>query len=152
MGFVLIQTDVYFFIYEWMVANNIDNCIHVENDCPTYINFDKVFENYDKTKMWVPMTCQWWCVPSLLYINKDVYKEFIDGYIPMNSGGDMRNLANAFHKNNKIDALPIYYEQLPGVPDFYSKHFNGLLFDAAAIGQYLGGVDPRNAKEDPRFG
>lgn len=150
-GFSIHPSRRLFLIYEWMVLNDIQNCIHIENDCPTYINFDKVFSEYDSNKMWIPMSCHKWAVPSLLYINQDVYKKFIDEYIPDPSGGDMKNLARAFHQNPNIKALPIYYEQLPNVPEFYSQHFNGILFDAAAMGQYLGGVDPRNAKEDPRF-
>jgi hypothetical protein len=56
-----------------------------------------------------------------------------------------------------IDHLPIVPDDypaplqspmrhIPAEPSCYSRHFEtlGLIFDAAALGQYLGGVDPRN--------
>lgn len=139
----------FFLINDWMKKNNITNCVHVENDVPSYINFEKVFGQMDHNKFWGPMNCGWYCVPSILFINRLVLDIMIQNFNFHKN--DMENLAALFYTNRQnFASLPIFYNQVPNHPPFYSENFNGIIFDANAIGQYLGGVDPRNTPGDTR--
>uniref|UniRef100_A0A6C0JU45 Uncharacterized protein n=1 Tax=viral metagenome TaxID=1070528 RepID=A0A6C0JU45_9ZZZZ len=135
----------FFLIKDWMNKNDIQNCYHVENDVPSYINFEETFQTFDKNKLWAPLTNPWWGVPSLMFLNRQVLGKFVDTFNP--SKNDMENLAYFYHTNRDlVGNLPIFYEG----NTIYSQNFKGLLFDAAAMGQYLGGVDPRNQEGDTR--
>ena len=68
------------------------------------------------------------------------------------SENDMKNIANFYNSNKDIcKTFPIinensYFKDKNMYNDNFSE-FNSI-FDAAAIGQYLGGVDPRNISGD----
>lgn len=139
----------FFLINDWMQKNNIENCVHVENDVLSYINFDQVFGKMDYSKMWAPLICNWHCVPSIMFLNKNVFSDFLTHY--NFNRNDMENLATEFYRNSSnLESLPIYYHHLQGQPQIYTKNFTGIIFDGNAIGQYLGGVDPRNISGDTR--
>lgn len=138
-----------FYLYSYLKATNNQNVIHIENDVMLY---QKV-EVPDDSKVWVTMDSNNRCIPGIILIPD--YTKLDNLIVHYNYGkNDMENLAFFFHGNRDIcESLPIikqnsYYNNL----DRYSAHFNkfGKIFDAAAIGQYLGGVDPRNIAGDTR--
>lgn len=148
-GFLQHCSRRFFLIRDWMKKYDIQNCAHLENDVPAYINFDQVFNSLDKSKLWAPMTNHCYGVPSIMFINLDVFSRFLDSF-DFNKN-DMENLGQFLYTNwREFNTLPIYYESIPHRPAFYTQNFNGLIFDASAIGQYLGGVDPRNEAGDTR--
>ena len=108
------------------------------------------------------------CIPSILFINNAAIliqlTEFMAGATiaapPKVQQNDMRLLA-AFRQANSrdvIDGLPIvppdYPRELcskigkrPADPQSYSRHFDQVrsIFDGAALGQYIYGVEPRSS-------
>lgn len=144
-GFWIHCTSRFFYIYEHMKKNNLRNVIHIENDIMVYTNFDKL--SFDESSsIHLVMDANHRCIPSILWIrDSDIMEKYL-GTISLNKN-DMETLA-AFYNSKKynVNKLPII-DHGPW-SNQYDK-FNGI-FDGAAIGQYLGGVDPKNQGGDTR--
>ena len=101
--------------------------------------------------MCVAFDCSYRVIPSVIYIpSYHKLKYIIDNY---NFGlNDMQNLAG--FNETILEKLPIFNLQNNDDDEInkLTAHFYkyNLIFDAAAIGQYLGGVDERNIPGDTR--
>ena len=135
-----------FLVYEYMRSKNIENVIHIENDVLLYSDMKYNFEE----KIYITMDSHNRCIPGIIYIPKyDLFTKLIENYDFTKN--DMINLADFYKKNKDIvKTFPIIDDSIDkciyneNFPDFNS------IFDGAAIGQYLGGVDPRNIAGDTR--
>ena len=89
-------------------------------------------------------------IPSIIYIpTPDHFKVIIEKY--QYSLNDMQNLSK--FDETVIERLPIYTDlKTNDETNMVTKNFNkyNTIFDAAAIGQYLSGVDRRNISGDTR--
>lgn len=134
----------FFLIYEYIKINNITNVFHIENDVLLYSKLNYKFDN----KLYLVMDSKDRCIPSIIYIPSHVFlKSLIKNYkFNLN---DMKNLAY-FYNNNKniIKTFPIINDTTN--MGIYSENYNEFksIFDGCAIGQYLGGIDPRNKSGD----
>ena len=146
-GFWYLCSLRFFYLYSYMKNNNLSDVIHLENDVLTYVNFNDF--NFKNNKVYVTFDCETRVIPGIIYIpNYEAFKPIIENYnFNLN---DMENLAIESNEN--------YIEQFPIFPivdtiiNKYNKNFNEFnsIFDTAAIGQYLGGVDSRNISGDTR--
>ena len=146
-GFWYLCSLRFFYLYSYMKNNNLSDVIHLENDVLTYVNFNDF--NFRNNKVYVTFDCETRVIPGIIYIpNYEAFKPIIENYnFNLN---DMENLALESNEN--------YIEQFPIFPivdtiiNKYNKNFNEFnsIFDTAAIGQYLGGVDSRNISGDTR--
>ena len=129
-----------FYLYSYIKKYNIQDCLHIENDVLIYYNLNN--NNLFKSdKLCCTFDCDWRVIPSIIYIpNTDSLTIIIENY-DFNKN-DMENLGK-FNKDI-IERLPISSECYCN--ENFSKY--NIIFDAAAIGQYLGGVDPRNISGD----
>lgn len=136
----------FFYIFSYMEKYNITNCIHLENDVISYVNFDKIEHLFDKNRVYVTFDSESRVIPGIMFIpNVLAFLPIIENY---NFGlNDMQNLAR--FNENIIEYLPIYSGTNSTIYDRNFNHFN-CIFDAAAMGQYLGGVDKRNQDGDTR--
>jgi len=146
-GFWYLSSLRFLYIYKFMDKYNIDNVIHLENDVLIYYNCDEFINLIDKRFLYIPFDTYKRNIASIVYIpNKEVYKQIIDNY-DFNKN-DMENFSIIKQKTGLIENLPIFINSnfLSNEQQFVSKNSNifPFIFDAAAIGQYLGGVDPRN--------
>ena len=134
-----------FILNAYMKQHRIKNVIHLENDVLLYSDMNYDFDE----KMYITMDSTTRCIPGIMYIpNHELFNKLIENY--NYSKNDMENLGIFFNNNrNMVHAFPIIDDN--GLEKtIYSEHFkkfNGI-FDGAAIGQYLGGVDPRNIPGD----
>ena len=133
-----------FLVYEYMKIKKLENVIHLENDVLLYSNMNYTFQE----KIYLTMDAKNRCIPGILYIPKcDLLTKLIENYNFRKN--DMLNLSQ-FYNNNKdiVETFPIIDNSLDKC--IYNKNFQEFnsIFDAAAIGQYLGGIDPRNKKGD----
>ena len=133
-----------FLVYEYMKMKNLKNVIHLENDVLLYSNMNY---NFDE-KIYITMDTDWRCIPGIIYIPKyDLFTKCIENYDFTQN--DMINLAK-FYSNNKdiVKTFPIIDNSIDKC--IYNENFQEFnsIFDGAAIGQYLGGVDPRNIAGD----
>jgi len=146
-GFWQLTSFRFFYIYEFMKKYNIKDVIHIENDVLLYYNIETILNNFDKKYFYIPFDSFDRNIASIIYIpDFNVFKTILDNYD--NNLNDMYNFKNIKDKTGLIQNFPIFpniycsSEEEEFVSDNYDK-FN-MIFDAAAIGQYLGGIDPRN--------
>jgi hypothetical protein len=137
-------------IYEYMNKYNVQNIIHIENDVLIYKNANSIrFHNMNK--LLLTMDSKNRCIPGIMFIpNHTILKKCLDLFNP--SLNDMQNFSNCYYRlSEQIDSLPIFLEDSTNdVSNIITKNFKyyNCIFDAAAIGQYLGGVDPKNKSGD----
>ena len=137
----------FFYLYSYIKKNQLTDCIHLENDVMSYINFDKLKTCFKENKVYATFDSDTRVIPSILYIpNFHAFQPIIDNYNEQIN--DMENLAR--FDETVIEPIPIYsnHENI----NKFNKNFDNFhcIFDGAAIGQYLGGVDPRNQSGDTR--
>ena len=135
-----------FLLYDYMKMNDLKNVIHIENDVLLYSNM-----NYDfKERLYITMDSKNRCIPGIMYIpNHTILSGLIKNY--NFAKNDMINLANFYNSNKAIvKTFPIIDNSIGKC--MYNENFQEFnsIFDGAAIGQYLGGVDPRNKPGDTR--
>ena len=151
-GFNYLTSLRLFYVYELMNNYNINNVVHLENDVLIYYNCDENLQNIvNDNFLYLPFDTYKRNVCSIMYIpNKDVYKKILDNY-DFNVG-DMANFSIIKEKTNLIKHFPIFIqnENLSEEQKFVSTNSDifPFIFDGAAIGQYLGGVDPANDKSN----
>lgn len=152
-GFWALASMRFFYIYEFMEQYNIDDVIHMENDVVVYYNCEEITKKVGRQFVYIPFDSLNRNVASIMYIpSSSVFKRILDNYdYNLN---DMENFSRIRSKANVIRNLPIFpSNNSPNAEiQFVSENFGkfGYVFDAAAIGQYLGGVDPRNCAGDTR--
>jgi hypothetical protein len=139
-------------IYEYMKQYNIKDIIHIENDILIYKNIDTI-KFHNMHKLLLTMDSKNRCIPGLMFIpNDEILKKCIDNFNP--SLNDMQNFSICYYKLNEyIDTLPIFLEDnINDVTEMITKNFKyyEVIFDAAAVGQYLGGIDPKIKSGDTR--
>lgn len=146
----------FFYMYEHVIAQNLTDVFHIENDNLIYIDFLPKLAIFQTKPMWCVMDSPSRCIPSFLYFKShEIMAELLDTCIEhaKRASNDMTALA-AFHNNNRsrVGSLPIVVNYAEAIDSLYYEHAAafGCLFDGAAIGQYIGGVDPRNAPGDTR--
>jgi len=134
------SSNRFFYLYDYIKKYNIEGCFHIENDVMIYANLNNYIPN--EKKIYLTMDSHNRCIPSLLFIpSHRELERLIKNY--NNTTNDMNNLGIFFNKNKDIsDTLPIVkqnnnYNKRDLLNKNYEK-FNAI-FDAAAIGQYLGG-------------
>ena len=151
-GFWRLTSARFFYIRALMQRDNLRNVIHLENDVPIYYNCNTLSGLLDETKMYMPFDAYQRNIASIVYIpNAIILGRVLDHYnIQMN---DMENFAIIRqHSPELIDNLPIFKNQasLTDEQQYVCRNFDkfNIIFDGAAIGQYLGGIDPRNMPGD----
>lgn len=131
----------FFLIDSFVELMDLKNTIHIETDVMLYIHFEKIINIVNKIKNNDKMIC---CVSdspergiaSIMHIpNKVAINNFINYIINI--------YENTEEFINDMDLLGSYNDKIT-FPIFPSNE-NSTIFDGACIGQYLGGVDPRNS-------
>jgi len=148
-GFWKYATMRFFYIYDYMTMMKLTDVFHIESDNLIYLDFLDKIEQFREKDMWCVMDSNTRCIPSFLYFKQPaIVSRLLDTCIDHSSRGsnDMSALADFRNNNSEVGILPICgsYDD-PINPMFYenASKFN-CIFDAAAVGQYIGGVDPRN--------
>ena len=131
-----------FILYEYLKSTDEKNVLHIENDVLLYKKLEP--ETFDK-QIYVTMDSENRCIPGIIYVPVYSYLEdLISNYNYVQN--DMVNMANFYKRNKDIcRTFPIikknkYYSKEKKYFEHYDK-FKGI-FDGAAMGQYLGGIDP----------
>lgn len=139
----------FFLIHNYVLMNGIKNFFHIENDVLLYTDLSKENEILEKLnyEMNIVIDSNHRCIPSIIWFEDSKILSSLTQFIYSNShNNDMKNIFD-FYLNNrdKVDNLPI----LPSNNSLryetnldYSNNFNlfNSIFDAAAIGQYIGGI------------
>jgi len=146
-GFWALTSLRFFYIYEFIKKYEINDVIHIENDVLLYYNCNELIDKFDKNYMYIPFDSYTRNIASIMYIpNADIFKKIMDEY--NFNKNDMENFSKIKELTGLIKNLPIFVKDnnLTNEELFVSDNFDifSCIFDAAAMGQYLGGIDPRN--------
>jgi len=146
-GFWTFTSLRFFYIYALMKKYDLQDCIHIENDVVLYYNINTLNYVLDKNFMYVPFDTFNRNIASIMYIpNSDVLKNVLDRY--NKSKNDMENFSAIKRETNLIQNFPIFPSLFAcsNEEKFVSENYErfNVIFDAAAMGQFLGGVDPKN--------
>jgi len=140
----------FFYLYDYMVSRNLENIFHIENDNLIYMDFVKNIEMFKTKSMWCVMDSPDRCIPSFLYFkNSSILSRLLQVCITQSSSGTNDMFALGKFRNTfkeEVGVLPTIGSYIEPInPMFYENapRFQ-CLFDAAAVGQYIGGIDPRN--------
>lgn len=147
---------------DFLQNNRLERVFHLENDVMLYADLSLLMPVFDKYRIGAAFDNDHRCIPSILFFRnaaaiKPLAKHFVDYFMALGQDmrviADFKNTAGAYY----IKPLPIIFPSyashyplastaghLPKTPAFYSLNFDAFqsIFDAAAIGQYLGGIDP----------
>ena len=133
-----------FLLYAYMRERDIENVIHIENDVLLYTKMEYDLDD----KIYVTMDAKNRCIPGIMYIPRHkLLKPLIDNYDFKRN--DMVNMSNFFYNHTDfVEPFPIIDNSVEHCT--YNKNYETFrsIFDGAAMGQYLGGVDPMNEKGD----
>jgi len=137
-----------FYIHAYMLIHNKTNIIHIENDILLYDNLDNIKNNLTENKIYCCFDSPSRVILSIIYIPTFKELEVILENYNFNDN-DMVNFGNL--DKNSIETFPIIDNSINEI-NIYNKNFDkfSIIFDAAAIGQYLGGVDKINDPNDSR--
>jgi hypothetical protein len=142
-SFWISTTARFFYIEEFMRKENLTETFHIENDVMLYEDLDKIKETLNKESLYMVQDNIARVVPSILFIPNVNELSSMNDFI-------LNKIKSSNVFLNDMNLLGMYSKK-----ELFPFHFNTnsrYIFDGAAIGQYLGGVDPNNLpkKETPR--
>jgi hypothetical protein len=122
----------FLYLYYYMRDYNVQDIIHIENDVMVYNNCDN-WRSLFTSKIHLIMDSPDRCIPSVMYFkNHNILGKCLEHYNYDSDENDMVFWGKCFQLfQNDIKTLSIH---------------NNFIFDGAAIGQYLGGVNPENVE------
>ena len=150
-GFWIKTTERFFILRDFVIKNNIKFFFHAELD---NLIFDISELNYKLDKIgsgiFLPKDSVNRCIASLIYVNNsELLNQFCEYVLknPKNLTNDMLLLGDFSDGNKDVFFLPneAALNDFNDI-DYLQKDDTGGVFDAAAIGQYLFGIDARNSK------
>lgn len=164
-GFWTYTTERFFVVESLMRARGLESAVHIECDNLIYFDpsaYEPIFRAH-YAGLAVPFDSDQRTIPGFVYIRSVAALSGLTAFIldalqELASGAtnDMLLVADyRRHNPAEVAALPVItpdYPQplvsqtglVPADPGFFSSAFDGFrsVFDAAALGQYLGGIDP----------
>ena len=146
-GFWNRTSSRFFIISNYAKAKNLKSFFHIENDVVLFSNLVKFKNILEKTNKEVAlvMDAPNRCIPSIMWFKDHNILNDISNFIFKNNHlNDMQSLSEFFHINrDKVFNFPIIpaFNQNSNID--YSNYFDEFnsIFDGAAIGQYLFGID-----------
>ena len=153
-GFWKYTSARFFYIHAYMARTGIRDMFHIEYDNLVYVDFTKKLDVFRTRPMWCVMDGVDRCIPSFVYFrDTEILSQLLAVFLKTASVGTNDMYAIGRFANANIDTvgtLPIIANYVESLPPKFTAHAAefGMLFDAAAVGQYIGGVDPRNKSGD----
>lgn len=151
-GFWELTSKRLFLVHSFMKQYNMEDVIHLENDVLVYYDCESLIKNLDRKKICFPVDTSYRAIASIMYIpNHEIFGFILAGY--NNNLTDMHNLACIQRRYpNLFENFPICFQkhEFTDEQKYVTRLFKkfDMIFDGAAIGQYLGGIDPRNTSNE----
>ena len=134
-SFWISTTSRFFYIEEFMRKENLTDVFHIENDVMLYEDLNKIKETLKKDSLYMVQDNISRVVPSILFIPNVNELSSMNDFI-------LNKIKNSNVFLNDMNLLGMYLKK--ELFPFGFKTKSKYIFDGAAIGQYLGGVDPNN--------
>ncbi len=167
-GFWLYTSERFLYLNDLIAQYNLKNIFHLENDNMLYVNLGDLLPIFESKYqgLGITMDNDHRCIPGFVYIsNPDIMSSLAKFFADhaSESNNDMvvlerfRNACGA----DKVDNLPIIMKEYVDTQPMISPsghvaknkyqycqniYLFDSIFDAAAIGQYLGGTSPLNGE------
>jgi hypothetical protein len=158
-GFWKYTTERFFIVEECMRKFNLQNIIHIELDNLIYFNMSEMLSSFKSlNSIAIPSDCEKRFIAGICFVNTSDELRKLNRFFSLNSynRAEMEVILHYNkYNNNCIKILPTLAPEyiLPLVPDQgqptydkrkFSNYVDSLkgIFDAAALGQYLFGIDP----------
>lgn len=142
-GFWHLASARFFVLYAYLKTFNINRCVHIENDVLVYADVDTI--QWNPARMSGAYDGSGRMIPSVVWIPAhNLLRDVLANY--NHSINDMYNFGS-----RDLERLPIFPDNWTLGSHPFTAPFNeisqnypyyGYVFDAAAIGQYLDGLDP----------
>jgi hypothetical protein len=157
-GFWFLTTFRFEILRVFMQLRQLTNVIHLENDVMLYVDADNELRFHRDDRVLLTLDSQHRAIPGFMYMpNAAVLGKCLSFF--QKGLNDMQNWAHLFHvpeaRAQCVDTLPIGPTDVTTpARKMVTMHFPkyNAVFDAAAIGQYLGGIDPRNTTQKSTVG
>jgi hypothetical protein len=154
-GFWTYTSARFFYLYYYMVARpEIGHVFHMENDTLLYMDILEKLPVFQTRPLWAVFDHANRCIPCFLYIrDAAALALLLPTFIACarSNKNDMQAIAQ-FRRRcpDTIGALPIVHNYAHELPRMFWEHADafGTVFDGACVGQYIGGIDPRNKAGD----
>ena len=173
-GFWRYALERFLYLDDFIQQYKLTNVFHTENDVMIYFDLLEklpLFQEYYKGMIASVFDCDERSVPSFVYFSTPIPSFEFAKYISkkgLKGANDMYLLSDFkdLHYKTLADHLPILipayakdhelkslYKKTARSPAPYINNLDkfGLIFDAAAIGQFLGGIDPILGNRGPGF-
>ena len=132
----------FFYIYSFMTLFKIKSAFHIENDIMIYENLEIIEKYLDANKVYMVKDSVSRVIASIMYLNTIELSNilvFMITQLELNPNlNDMELLGH--YISEKVGYLPFDYSNTG------QKLLEQYIFDSCAIGQYIGGIDPRNIR------
>jgi hypothetical protein len=158
-GFWLYASERFLVLADFLESRLISNCLHLENDVQLYFDpTDKLSALQNFASFAVPLDRNR-AIPGVVWIRTPEVARTLAMHISIAGGiDDMMSVGKFCSERTDLSSA------FPTMPEAYlldrgldiNRYGNGLaafggIFDAAAIGQFLGGIHWLNNPEDTRF-
>jgi len=165
-GFWRATTERLFVLEDWMRWKGIEECLHLENDIMLYIDVSELVPTLRSTSAGISTTFQGQGVRqdqirmcfSLLYCRSvHALSNFVASLVVNNRGTDEMQLSGPYWQDTpeECSVLPTAPTGVTLVSEAFRSWYENpafsCIFDAAAHGQYLGGIDPIHLRANPSF-
>ena len=143
-------------IHDIVTYFNLENVIHIENDVMVYYPLDNVVSLLRARgyKIGATFANPRMIIPGFMYFSNSFYTKVLAQFFAQNRETTMSDMkliasfANAHPDLLKgLPVVPSKHKQVWGDLTYYNPTYSDkskLVFDGAALGQMIGGVDPRN--------
>jgi hypothetical protein len=158
-GFWFATSNRFFLIADFMKHWQLENCLHLENDVVLFFDPVEKLESFRKFARFAVPFDKSRAIPGIVWYKDAQFASAVSAYFLKHSEKPDFDLLREF-----CDAYPEEAKPLPTMSIEYATQHHlslesycqgidlfGGIFDAAAIGQYLGGVHWMNDPEDTRL-
>jgi len=173
-GFWRITTERFFYLAELMKEHNLTEVFHLENDVMLYTELEEllpIFKTHYSNRIGATFDSDERCIPGFLYLSTYAPIKQLVHFVAQQADkgwNDMKFISRFKdqYQGIWIDHLPVLmpqyaidHELISPIgsrgehPGYFSLHFDQFssIFDAAALGQFLGGIDPFHGPSTPGF-
>ena len=171
-GYLRYTSERFLYLYDYMVAYQEKNIFHLENDVLLYVDLQRLLPIFEACYQGIATTfeSQTKCVPGFVFIRNQKSMQKLAYHFAIYAPKamvDMKLIGLFWKEHNKeIDCLPMmmeeyFFDHTPSSFEntllkkklHHSKHINQFksIFDGAAIGVYLDGIDPTKGNFPPGY-
>ncbi len=146
-GYWRYVVERFFYLDEFLMQYDLDHVIHLENDVMIYFELEKMLSAFNfYSSVGGTFLNDGEGVPGIVYIpNKEALHSLMPFFAEMGGMGhtDMW-IFGQLRQKKMIQDLPIIPAEYSEKLQRFAEHVDDFesIFDGAALGQYLGGVDP----------